>query len=722
MDALDGTGTGYQLFYQGDDTLRIRLDDDQGNSVNVTTTATHLALNTWRHIVVTVDRSADMARFYVDGVEVATSSGDISSLTGSISPDQSLFISNFNGTSPANGRMDDIAFFKRALSAQEVAAMNNGGGVPIKDLYPITVVDAASISPAKNFLKQGETVSLTSGEDGEIRYTTDGSDPDASSILYTGPFTISETTTVKAVVIENGESSPVASKSYVYVPHNKPNILLIVADDMGYNDLGCYGGVSAVTPRLDALSYEGQRFTQFTTTGPGELASQYALLTGRLARRGGVPAEAAPNTAALDAREWTLAEALRKSGYETSFIGAWGLGDAAGSRPNDQGFVHFYGLPWGIAQASFPPLMEDLQTLDSTPDQENMLEQMTAHAESYIAAQGDDPFFMVFQPPSLPASGNSLLGEYGNRVEALDASVGRLLDQLQTSGHADDTLVVFISDGGADKNTGSVPTGSNGQQRDGKGTTWEGGVRVPMIVRWPNVVPQGSNFSVVWLPDIYKTLVDLTGAYIPPDHVLDGTERADALLGARTQPDDETMLYLYKHDGSDYQLQVVRAGKWKYHKMVSNNDPENGFSGSAPLLYDLLVDPVEHVNRTGSQSSVLSELQQAASDHEAGLPASGVAQLPVARPEVLGPIEVNIQPSQEHASVFQFTRPADSLNDSYILQLSEDLISWSDVASGPYTVSSFGANATEHVTVTVPLADLANGKKTFFIRLRATRP
>ncbi|GAA5496556.1 hypothetical protein Rhal01_02740 [Rubritalea halochordaticola] len=721
VDALDGAGTGYQFFYQGGDTLRMRLDDDQGHSVNVTTTSGQLALNAWKHLAVTVDRSANVLKFYVDGSEVTTDNGsDISSLTGSISPDQSLLISILNDTSPADGRLDDLAFFKRVLSPQEITDINANGGVPIGDLY--SLAEAPSISPAKSFVKSGEPITLTSNGAGEIRYTLDGSEPDASSSLYTTPFTISESTTVKAVVIENGQLSTVTSKSYALVENSKPNILLIVADDLGFNDLGCYGAVSLATPRLDALAYQGQRYTQFTTTGPGELASQYALLTGRLPRRGAMPAEASPNTNALDSREWTLAEAMRKAGYQTSFVGVWNLGNQPGSHPNDQGFVNFYGLPWGIAQASFPPLMENGQTLHASPYPEGVLDLLTTRAESWIAEQGSDPFFMVFQPPSLPASGTSLLGDYGNRVEALDASVGKLLDKLENEGHADDTLVIFLSDGGADKNTGTFPTGSNGQQRDGKGTTWEGGVRVPMIVRWPEAVPQGSNYSTVWLPDLYVSLTELTEAYLPPEHVFDGTEQVETLLGVRAQPDLNHLLYLYRHDGSDYQLQAVRKGQWKYHQAVTVNDPDNHFSGSASLLYDLLIDPIEHVNRSSSHSSELSTLQALASDHLASLPASGTTDLPDARPEVLGPIEVLSTPGQAGEVQYQFTRPADSLNDHYVLQVSEDLTNWVDVSSGPYTVAAAGADNTEHVTVTVSVADLANGKTKYFIRLKASRP
>jgi uncharacterized sulfatase len=721
LDALNGTGTGFQLFYQGNDTLRLRLDDAAGNTVNADTAASQLALNAWQNIIVTVDRTADRARFYINGSEVAPLGGvNIAALTAAITPDQNFFIGTLNGDTPADGQLDDLAFFKRLLTPAEIAAINANGGTPILTAYPaVEPLPAVAITPPPGILRGNQSVTLSSDPGVTLRYTLDGSDPVATSPVYSAPLTLTATTTVKVRVTDGSRLGPVASATYLRLPEDPPNVLLIVADDLGFNDLGCYGAVSTSTPRLDALAYQGQRFNQFTTTGPGDLASQYALLTGRLARRGNLPALASPGTAALDSREWTLAESFRKSGYHTAFIGGWHLGDLAGSRPIDQGFVTFHGFPWATTLNPAPPLLE--QSTPVTPAPADLLDALVTRTENEIAAHAAEPFLIVFQPPSLPATGTSLLGSYGNQIEALDTATGRLLDQLQVSGIADDTLVIFLSDGGANRNVATFPSGSNGQLRDGKGSTWEGGVRTPLIVRWPGVIPAGDNQAVLWLPDLQRTLVDLIDGYQPADRPLDGTKRPDVLLGVRTRPDAASPVFLHRHTGSGYQLQAMRWGKWKLHLSALNTDPGNTASTATPLLFDLHVDPSERINRSTTETTLFAALQQAATAHEASF-ATPLPQLPAARSEFLGPVQSSITDLAEKTATFAFTRPADSLNDHYILQSGNDLTGWTDLAIDPFLEVSPGPDGTENVTVTLPLETLGGNATRFFVRLRAIRP
>ncbi|NWK54448.1 sulfatase-like hydrolase/transferase [Verrucomicrobiaceae bacterium N1E253] len=723
LDAIAWTGTGYQLFFQSNGTLRLRVDDDLGNTVNADTTNSHVGLNTWQNIIVSIDRANSRARFYINGSEVAPLGGvDISSLTGAITPDQDLYIGTLNGTNPSQAQLDDIAIFNRRLAPEEIAAIGGADAPPLFDLYPgLLPLTSVKISPDAGSVSPGTGITITTDAGAPIHYTLDGSEPDENSSLYAGPIILNTSATLTARVVDGTRLGPISSRSFAVISNPQPNILMIIADDLGFNDLGCYGAVSVVTPNLDQLAYSGQRFTQYTTTGPGDLNNQYAWLTGRVARRGGLPATAAPSSNTLDTREWTLAEALRKSGYQTSFIGAWHLGSATGSHPNEQGFTLFNGLPWSIDQA--PPLQENEQTITASPAPATLLEQLTARAEAAIASAagaGNAPFFLVFQPPSLPAIGNSLLGDYGNRVEALDASVGRLITQLDSSGLRQDTLVIFLSDGGAATNTRGPSIGSNGQLRDGKGTTWEGGVHVPMIASWPGTIPVDDNYAVVWTPDLFQSLVRLTQSYQPANHQIDGTDRNDVIFGVRTRPDEATVAYMYGHNGSAFELTAMRQGPWKYHLSVSNLDSNNNFSGEAPLLFDLLVDPTEHVNRSNEASARISTMEELKNEHQNSLPPEGQPQLPAARPKVLGPIETTIE--ADGHTTFIFTRPADTLNDHYLLQVSNELKHWSDIAIDPYTQVTAGPDQTETLTLTVSLPALANGQNKIFARLKAVRP
>lgn len=701
LDALAGTGVGYQLFYQGDDTLRLRLDDSAGNFINCDTSSSHLSLNSWQNIIVTVDRTTDRVRFYVDGTEVAPIGGvDISGLTGSINPDQDLWISNLNNSWPANGRLDDLAFFKRLLIPTEIAAINANGGTPVLSIWPDATPPAVTFTPASGLVEAGNTITLSTDPSGpSIRYTNDGTEPDESSLLYTGPIPVTDRLTIKARAFVGGVGGPGSSASYLAPPTRRPNILMVVGDDIGFNDLGCYGAVSTLTPRLDALAGGGQRFTHFTTAGPGDLPSQHALLTGRLARRSGLGISIPSGFPGVNPGEWTLAEFLRKSGYQTGFVGTWHFGDTADSLPG----VH------GFQQSSTGPA--DWTTL-------------TSEAQQFITDSGDDPFFLLFQPPAQSASGTSLLGSYGNQVEALDASVGALLDTLQSEGLTDDTLVIFFSDEGADRSGTQAPTGSNGQLRDGGGTTWEGGVRTPFITSWPGVIEPGDNYSTFWLPDLFRSIASLTGSYVALDRPIDSRDRSAAMMGLSDRPTGQETAYLHRHTGSGYELQALRSGEWKLHLSYNKIDPLNTTTAPAPLLYDLLADPIEHVDRSSSHTTELGALQALATQHEATF-STPYPQLPAPKPAIIGSIDTNVQPSPASPGIvrFDFVRPADSTPDEYLIEHGDDLVDWESIPSEPFvTASEIHEDGSESVTLEVPLDHEAFSTGRTFIRLVTNRP
>ncbi|BDS08917.1 hypothetical protein NT6N_39570 [Oceaniferula spumae] len=719
FDALSGTGTGYQLFVQSNNILRLRLDDDQGHSVNVDTTSTLINTNTWLHIYAEVDRASNTAKIFINGTESTGGGVNISALTGDIIPDQPLQIGTLNGGSPTDGSLDDAAIFLRKLTPAELSAI--AGGATIVSQFP--PLPSVEITPDSTILRPGDTISLSSAPGTTIYYTLDGSDPTESSPSYSGPFTLTNSAKVKARVFSGGANStggPITSAYFTLIPEQKPNVILIVADDLGFNDLGCYGAATVATPNLDALAYSGVRFTQFTTSGPSDVAAQYALLTGRVVARSAMSDIVASGSTGIDRREWTLHEAMKKSGYHTAMIGAWHLGDATGSHPTAMCTDLFYGLPYSPSLSPFPPLVENATVIDASPAPANLLDQMTQRAKSWLSTS-DGPFFLCFQPPSMTSTGNSLLGAYGNRIEAMDQAVGEILATLQSEGLDSNTLVIFISDSGANRNTGSYPTGSNGQLRDGKGTTWEGGIRTPVIARWPGVIPAGvDSQALVWLPDLFPSLLEIIQGWAPGDRTLDGISQPNTLLGGETVPDISRVLFSYRHESVDWALTTVRQGPWKLHRSYINSDPINGISATAPLLYQVENDPTERIQRQSTHGTVVNELQALVTAQQNSLQGN---QLPPIEPVKL--TVTDIDDSQPGKLRITFTRPAASLNDHYLLQHSNDLDDWDDLPLTNFIQSTtLLADEREQVIIEVlhnhPGFNSPDGKH--FIRIQSNQP
>ncbi len=584
------------------------------------------------------------------------------------------------------------------------------------------VPPTVTVSPESEILRGSQTVSLiTSSASAVIHYTIDGGTPGALSPVYTGPLQLTQSASVQAIAIEPGNlSGPIVRRDIVVLPAGSPNILVIVGDDVGYGDLQCYGGVNTATPNLDSLAYDGIRFSQFTTTGPGDAASQFAALTGRVAARGGLSAEVLPSQTGIRAEEWTLGEMLRKKGYRTGFIGQWNLGNNAGSHPNDQGFGLFHGLPYQLG--SNPPLEENRQVLNAVPDASTLLDNLTARARSFIADVSPEPFALVFQAPALPANGSSVGGPQAKRVEALDAAVGGLLAELDSRNLRDNTLVLFLSDGGAPR---TLNGGSNSLLRDGAGTNWEGGIRSPLLLRWPAAAPVGQfNQSILRLTDLLPTLTAITDGYQPGDRPLDGASRAAALLGVRTRPSGDELVFTYRHDGSRYRPATIRLGKWKHHLSIVNNDPENSKPTTGTQLYDLRADASEYINRASEQPSVLADLQALASQLEASLPAPGSTDLPAPKPPLSAPVKTSMIGHGSAAVVsFVFDRPRDSLNDHFGIEHSDDLHVWNRLPLLDFILSTLeGPGGAERIDLEVPFDHPALGGPRRFVRLAASRP
>jgi arylsulfatase len=584
-------------------------------------------------------------------------------------------------------------------------------------LDPATV----TILPETTLVPHGTPVTLAANPpDALIRFTLDGSPPVANSPVFDAPIILTNTTTVRSVAFLNGQQGPESSRSFTLQEPfaTAPNLLLVIGDDVGYGDLQCFGGPTIATPALDSLANGGIRFTQFTTAGPGNLASQYALMTGRVAARSGLAGQVAPGASGWRAEEWSLAEMLRRRGYSTAFIGEWHLGNASGSHPNDQGFQLFHGLPFPLAGG--PPLEENRQVLEPAADQSTLLEKLTVRAENRIAT-AEQPFAVVFQCPALAATGNSIGGPHGRRIEALDATVARLLAALETRGAASNTLVVFLGDGGTSR---TADGGSNGLLRDGSGTTWEGGLRPPMIARLPGTLPAGQmNLSLLWLPDLMPSLASLLAGDIAADRPLDGTPRPAVLKGTRSVPaGDETAISFRLQNGA-YQPATVRKGKWKSHLTIINIDPQNTNPATGSQLYDLHVDAEERINRAAQQPVVLAELQALAAELTNELPAAGATDLPAPKPAVRGGVSTRLESSGGHPRArFLFSRPLDSTDDDYRIEHSPDLQSWQRMAIDPFKVSRTPVPGfLEHIEILVEMGAPPLDGPARFLRLGAGR-
>lgn len=582
--------------------------------------------------------------------------------------------------------------------------------------------EAVAITPTSGLLRPGETVTLSAPGGLVPRYTLDGSDPTSTSPAYTGPLTLTASGGIRARTFSGTTGGPVASGHFALVPATPPNIVLILGERIGFGDLSCYGAVSTSTPRLDRLASQGTRFTGMMAVGPGATSSPYALLTGRVSRRGDLADSIAPQQPGWDRREWTLAESLRKAGYDTAFIGAWKLGSAPGSLPRDQGFQLFHGLPWLPSQIPAPALLENDTVLDPAPSAASLLDSLATRAESYLSSRGTAPFFLTFQIPSVPATGGSLLGPQGNRTEAFDSTAGRLLDRIDHLGLAEETLVLFLSESTADRSPLGPSIGSNAPFRDGDGTTWDGGLRLPAIARWTGVIPPGSdNLAPLWLPDLCPSLVALAKGWQPADRPYDGVARPELLLSARRTGDTTTRLFHHRRNGASHLIPAVRSGPWKLHLSTNSADPQNPAPGTLPLLFQTAVDPSERINLATSQATLVTEMQAAANTHAASF-SIAVPQLPaprepfIALPESTFPATGGIR--------FTYRRPADSLDDRYLLEFSDNLTTWTPEPTLPWVESTTPhADGTETVVLAIPPShpQLAGGPRTF-VRLHSDHP
>jgi len=400
----------------------------------------------------------------------------------------------------------------------------------------------------------------------------------------------------------------------------KPNIVFILADDLGYADLSCYGATEIKTPNLDRMANEGVRFTNFYAPAGVCTPSRASLMTGCYPKRVGLHVAVLPqNThSGLNPNEITIAELLKNEDYATGCIGKWHLGMLPEVMPNAQGFDYYYGMPGPNHGSSDLYRNDTILKKNSEVEYDQITQNYTQEAISFIRKNKEKPFFLymahsAIHIPLFASKGfrkhegtNSL---YRDMTEELDWSCGEILKELKDAGILDNTIVIFTSDNGP---SGVAATPLHG----GKGSTWEGGFREPLIVRWPERIPAGSVcHEIATMMDFLPTLARLAGTQIPADRIIDG-HNILPLLTDKNAKSPYSFLCYYGRDG---ELAAIRKGKWKLHLLepsekwagkqpVKESLLDTKPSTSLPWLYDISSDVGETKNVADSNPRIVKKL------------------------------------------------------------------------------------------------------------------
>jgi arylsulfatase A-like enzyme len=401
----------------------------------------------------------------------------------------------------------------------------------------------------------------------------------------------------------------------------QPNVIIILADDLGYGDTGCYGQKRIKTPNIDRMASQGVRFTDFYAGAPVCTPSRASLMTGCYPQRIGMAATPEPrrpgmaNVLRSDSRyglnpdEVTIAELLKSRGYVSACVGKWHLGHLPPFLPTRQGFDSYFGVPYSNDMKP-TVLMRNEQVIEQNVQQPTLIERYTQEATSFIRANRERPFFLYLahNAPHTPLSasekfrGRSRGGLYGDMVEGVDWSVGQVLATVKELGLDEKTCVVFTSDNGPWLNKGE-DGGFATPLRAGKGKTYEGGVRVPCVMRWPGIIPQGSTCSeIAAIMDLMPTFVTLAGGSVPTDRIIDGRSIFALMTGQPGAKSPHEALFYYQMN----ELQAVRSGEWKLKLSTTafNDGAWQGFGDrdtTVPTaLYNLETD-------IGEQKTVLRE-------------------------------------------------------------------------------------------------------------------
>jgi len=437
-----------------------------------------------------------------------------------------------------------------------------------------------------------------------------------------------------------------------------PNVVVIFADDLGYGDLSCYGNRKFATPHLDRMAREGMRFTDFYSASPGCSPSRAALLTGCYPQRESVPQVLNPDSpTGLNPDEDTIADLLKRRGYATAAVGKWHLG-VKNLMPLAHGFDTFFGLPysndmWPANGKNWPPLPlfrdeREVETIDNLEEQGELTGRYTEFALEFIRTNRANPFFLYLahSMPHVPIAaskrfrGRSGAGPYGDVIQELDDSAGRILNELKRLKLDRNTLVVFTSDNGPWIPYGDH-AGSTGGLREGKGTTFEGGIRVPVIFWMPGTIPAGgANREVASTMDLLPTIASLAGAE-RPGRKIDGHDLGPLLRGEAGAASPWKWLFAFWPG----ELQAVRSGDWKLHVPHNHRHQEGapGKDGKSAgevtrrielSLFDLAADPNETTNLAERHPDTVRRLERLVElgRRELGDPPRGVVGIEVRPP------------------------------------------------------------------------------------------
>jgi arylsulfatase A-like enzyme len=439
---------------------------------------------------------------------------------------------------------------------------------------------------------------------------------------------------------------------------NKPNFIVIFADDLGYGDLGIFGHPTIKTPNLDRMAVEGQKWTSFYVAAPVCTPSRAGLLTGRLPVRSGMCSDKRrvlfpDSNGGLPQSEITIARALKGNGYQTAAIGKWHLGHKSPHLPTDHGFDSYFGIPYSndmdkvertdhftLAeneryQAYNVPLMRDKEIIERPADQRTITKRYTEEAVAKIKSMKNGPFFiyLAHNLPHIPLFRSekfkdvSLAGIYGDVIEEIDWSVGQILKTLKEEGIDENTLVVFTSDNGP-WHTFKTHGGTAGLLRGAKGGTFEGGMREPTVFWWPGKIKQGVVMNMATTMDLLPTFCNLSGTKLPDDRVYDGYDISPLMFG--TGKSERDVVFYYRGQ----KVYAIRKGDYKAHFIIQNEygtqtahpvtEPMLEITNSPtvleePLLYNVNIDPSEKFNIAEEHPEVIAEIKKILEEHMAGI-------------------------------------------------------------------------------------------------------